>query len=266
MQHLSDTSRSRKLSILLPLLIVAAGISGSTAQTRGTDPGPSIAPPYGPGEKAEYQVKLGALSVGSGTMEVIGVENVNGFRTFHTRLQVKGGVPLARVDTRMDSWIDVTGLFSRRFEQDQHELRFKRHRIFDFNPERRTYALRGTDETGSIPTNRPLDDLSFLYYARTLPLNVGDSYTIHRYFKEDGNPVVLNVLRRETITVPAGTFNTVVVQPIIQTDGLFGEGGRAEVFFTDDDRRLLVHLRSRVPVVGSLNLSLRTYEPGTRVR
>jgi hypothetical protein len=55
------------------------------------------------------------------------------------------------------------------------------------------------------------------------------------------------------------------VQPIIQTDGLFGQGGRAEVFFTDDERRVLVHLRSRVPIVGSLSLHLREYEPGTRL-
>ncbi len=76
---------------------------------------------------------------------------------------------------------------------------------------------------------------------------------------------MLRVLRKETVNVPAGTFETIVVQPIIQTDGLFGQGGQAEVFFSDDERRLLVHLRSRVPIVGSLSLHLRSYEPGTRL-
>jgi hypothetical protein len=117
-------------------------------------------------------------------------------------------------------------------------------------------------ETGTLPTSEPLDDVSFIYYARTLPLAIGETYTIPRYFREDGNPVVLNVLRRETITVPAGTFNTIVVQPIIQTDGLFGRGGRAELYFSDDARRILVQLRSRVPVVGSLVLNLRSFTPG----
>lgn len=251
--------------LLTGLVGLGAGASAAAGpQSVGIDPGPSISPlPFGPGEKAEYRVKLGALSVGSGTMEILGTEDVEGEATFHTRLHVKGGIPLARVDTRMDSWLDVDGLFSRRFEQDQHEIRFKRHRIFDFYPESRSFRQRMSGEVGSLPTNRPLDDVSFLYYARTLPLEPGDSYTINRYFKEDGNPVVLNVLRRETITVPAGTFNTVVVQPIIQTDGLFGEGGEAEVYFTDDDRRILVHMRSSVPVVGSLTLSLREYDPGS---
>jgi hypothetical protein len=226
----------------------------------------AAAVPFGPGERSVYQVRLGAVSVGRGTLEVLGIENVGGSPTYHTRLHVQGGLPLARVNTRMDSWVDVAGIFSRRFEQDQHELRFRRHRIFDFYPESRSYRQRDSGEIGSLPTSQPLDDVSFLYYARTIPLRVGESYSIRRYFKDSGNPVVLHVLRRETITVPAGTFNTIVVQPIIQTDGLFGEGGRAEVYLTDDDRRLLVQLRSRVPLIGSLQLNLQSYEPGTRLR
>lgn len=237
--------------------------TGAAAQAAAAnDPGPSIPIPFAAGEKAEYQVKLGSISVGSGTLEVVGMERVNGFLTYRTRLHVRGGIPLARVDTRFESWIDAQGLFSRRFDQDQNELRFKRKRTYDFFPESRTFRRTDNGETGTIPTNRPLDDVSFIFYARTLPLRVGETYTIPRYFKEDGNPVVLRVLRKETVNVPAGTFSTIVVQPIIQTDGLFGEGGEAELYFTDDSRRLLVQLRSRVPVVGSLSLYLRSYDPG----
>jgi hypothetical protein len=250
----------------IAFLGLALANSTSLGQSRNGDPGSALSlAPFGPGEKAEYQVRLRGVSVGSGTMQILGVEHVRGRPTYHASLHVTGGIPLARVDTRMDTWLDVAGLFSRRFEQNQHEIRFRRHRIFDFYPESRTYQLRGSAEVERLPTDRPLDDVAFLYYARTLPLNVGDSYTINRYFREDGNPVVLNVLRRETITVPAGTFNTIVVQPIIQTDGLFGQGGRAEVFFTDDDRRLVVHLRSHVPRIGTLTLHMRSYEAGTRL-
>jgi hypothetical protein len=52
------------------------------------------------------------------------------------------------------------------------------------------------------------------------------------------------------------------VQPIIRTRGLFGEGGQAEVFFSDDDRRMLVMLRSRVRLIGSLSLHLQEFQPG----
>ena len=75
--------------------------------------------------------------------------------------------------------------------------------------------------------------------------------------------MVLQVLRRETVQVPAGRFRTIVVRPIIRTDGMFGEGGRAEVYFSDDEYRIPVLIRSRVPVVGSLSMHLRTFRPGT---
>jgi hypothetical protein len=221
--------------------------------------------PFGTGERADYQVKLGAVSVGSGSVEVVGVETVQGVPTFHTRMRVSGGIPLARVDDRYESWIDAEGIFSRRFIQDVHEVRYRRLRNYEFDVVRRTW--RRTDgnstETGTLPTAEPLDDLSFMYYARTLPLTVGDQYRLTRYFKESGNPVILRVVRKETVTVPAGRFNTVVVQPSIHTSGLFGEGGRAEIYFSDDERRIPVLIKSRVPVVGSLTMALRSYRAGS---
>src|SRR5260370_110909 len=84
-----------------------------------------------------------------------------------------------------------------------------------------------------ISASEPLDDVSFLFYARTLPLRVGDVDTIPRYFKQ-GRDVILRVLRKERITVPAGPFETIVVQPTItNAGGLFGQGGQAEVYFSD---------------------------------
>jgi hypothetical protein len=66
-------------------------------------------------------------------------------------------------------------------------------------------------------------------------------------------------LRRETVRVPAGSFETIVVRPILRTRGLFAEGGEAEVYLSDDANRIPVLIRSRVPVVGSLTMLLRSY-------
>ena len=241
-----------------------AAVAASVALLTGaaSQDGTRARHPFGAGERAEYQVKLGAVSVGSGFIEVVGMADVGGESTYHTRMRVSGGVGPARVDDRYESWIDPDGLFSRRFRQDVHEVRYRRNRQYDFFPERMSFR-RENGDTGTLASNRPLDDLSFMYYARTLPLQVGDEYTLNRYFKEDGNPVVIKVLRKETVRVPAGTFRTIVVQPVIKTDGLFGEGGRAEIYFSDDQHRIPVLIRSRVPVVGSLSMHLRTFRPST---
>ena len=61
-------------------------------------------------------------------------------------------------------------------------------------------------------------------------------------------------------SVPAGTFETIVIRPIIKARGIFSEDGRAEVWLTDDDKRLMVQMKSQMKV-GSLNLYLRSYTP-----
>ena len=194
--------------------------------------------------------------MGTGSLEVLSLEQVHGSPALHTVLRVSGGLLFAKVDDRFDSWIDADGLFSRKFSQDQKELTKTRRREYDFSLAEGTFREATTGVTEKLGSSRPLDDVAFLFYARTLPLNVGDVDTIPRYFKQ-GHDVILRVLRKERVTVPAGTFNTIVVQPTItNVGGLFGQGGQAEVYFSDDAARTLVMLKSKVPLVGYLSLNL----------
>jgi len=247
------------LSIAAPLCIAAAAVSASP---RAPAPTPVAVAQQQPLERAEYQVKLGALDAGTGQMEVVGHDTVDGHDTYHAVLHIEGGLGPLRIEDRFESWMDAASwndrprLFSRRFVQDQRELGNRRQRTYELSPERKHYRRVDTDETLALHTDRPLDDVSVVYLARGLPLKTGDVYTIDRYFKAEANPIVLRVLRRETVTVPAGTFPTVVVRPTIKTSGLFGEGGEAELFFSDDARHTLVKMQSKVPLIGSLTLLL----------
>ena len=116
-----------------------------------------------------------------------------------------------------------------------------------------------------LPDNLPILPIRPrpLFPGLPVPLEVGEEYSFSRYFKESGNPVILRVLRKEVVEVPAGTFRTIVVQPLIKTSGLFGQGGEAELYFSDDEHRYLVLMRSKVPLVGSLSLHLREIEQGS---
>jgi hypothetical protein len=229
-----------------------------------------IAPvPFGVGERMEYDVKFGILgTIGKGVLHVTTIDTIRGNPSYHIDFTLKGGIPFAKVDDRMQTWLDVSDLVSHRFDQNVDEVGFRRHRIIDFFPgegrwEQQVRERDGAEvETGELATAEPLDDISFLYYVRTLPLEVGETYTIPRYWKDEGNPVTVHVLRREKVKLPAGEFETIVVRPIIKTRGLFSEGGEAEVYFTDDDRRLLVQLKSKVSF-GTLNLVLKKFEEGT---
>jgi len=227
----------------------------------------SMTVPFGPGEDLKYDVRLGALGKrGEGRMTLIGLDTVRGHTTYHASLVIEGGMLFAKISDRYQSWFDINDLVTHRFIQDVDQIRYERHREWELFPDERRWERPDNGRSGSMPTSLPLDDLSFVYFVRTLPLEVGDEYTFDRYFKEGGNPVVIRVLRKDTVTVPAGTFETVVVQPIIQTDGLFSQGGEAEMHFTTDERRLLVYMRSKVHLIGILSLHLKELTPGSPLR
>ena len=227
----------------------------------------AAAVPFGPGELLRYDVRLGALGRrGEGYMQVVGLDTVRGHTTYHVSMAIEGGLLFAKVKDHYDSWFDVTDLITLRFIQDVDEINYERYRHWELFPEERRWERPDNGNEGDMPTDLPLDDISFIYFVRTLPLEVGDEYSFDRYFRENGNPVVIRVLRKDTVTVPAGTFETVVVQPIIQTKGLFGEGGEAELYFTTDERRLMVLMRSKVPLVGALSLHLTEIREGRPIQ
>ncbi len=264
----------RRLALVLLALGPAAAvplagqvvIPGSAApQAAQRIESPYAPVPFGPGETATYQVKFGFLSVGEGRMSVAGVERVRGNQAYRIDWTIQGGIPGARVNDRWQSWLDVSDLYSHRYHTDLNEVRYKAVRHWEFFPDEMTWLREDSGETGELASATPLDDVAFVYYVRTLPLEVGDVYTLPFYFRESGNPVVVRVLRKDRVEVPAGTFNTIVVQPIIRTRGLFSEGGQAELHFTDDHRRILVSLRSKVSF-GSLSLHLRSLEEGRPLR
>ncbi|GMV04178.1 MAG: hypothetical protein AMXMBFR53_04590 [Gemmatimonadota bacterium] len=218
--------------------------------------------PFGPGELLTYKVKIGIFNAGEGHMAIPEVDTVRGRDAYHINMAINGGLGPARVNDRYDSWLDIRTLQSWRFIQDIHEVNYRSFRHYEFYPERKLWDREDNDEFGELGSLLPLDDIAFIYFIRTLPLEVGRTYSFDRYFKGEGNPVSIQVLRRDRRETDAGTFNTLVVRPIIRTRGLF-QGGKAELHLTDDERRILVYMKSDIKnFPGSLTLHLQSIREG----
>ena len=230
-----------------------------------TPPGPSPLElalarlPFDNTERLEYQVKYGFLGVGSAVLEVLGLDAVHGTPAIHVMFTVKGGIRVYRVNDSYESWFDPKSYSTLRAVQNIDEGSYDRERNFEFFPDRKTFKENNKPEAATVA--EPLDEASFLFFLRSIPLEVGQTYEFTRYFRPEKNPVRVVVVRKESVKVPAGQFNTVVVRPVIRTSGIFGEGGRAEIWFTDDSTRTLVQLKSQLKF-GSLNLYLRNRRPG----
>jgi len=261
-----------KHSLLSSVGFLVAIATSSSAQPTGAPPATAtqtVVPstikrakvPFGPGERMEYDVKFGAIRVGNAHMEVVGLDNLRGRAAWHTAFWVQGGNFLYRVNDVYESWMDAETLSSLRFVQELEEGGKEVERRFEIYPERAAFvqtSKKPAKEEKSV--SQPLDDGSFLYFIRTIPLEVGQTYDFDRYFRPDRNPVRIRVLRKERVTVPAGTFNAIVVQPVIKTKGIFSENGHAEIWLSDDDRRIMLQLKSKLSF-GSLNLYLKSYLP-----
>jgi hypothetical protein len=245
--------------LLVVFAVIAAPVAAqdSVEQPRIVPEEARAAVPFGAGERADYQVKFGMFSVGSGIMEVVGLDTIRGRESWHTLFRIRGGIPGFRVNDRMESWMDTRSLASLRQWQELDEGPNERERRFEIYPES-VFVQNGREPQPTV--DLPLDEGSFLFFLRTIPLEVGQEYSFDRYFRPDRNPVRFQVLRRERISVPAGVFETIVVRPIIKARGVFSENGRAEVWLTDDNRRIMVQMKSHTKL-GSVSLFLKSYTP-----
>lgn len=214
--------------------------------------------PFSVGEKLTYDAKVNFLHVGTASMTVEGIDTIRGRPAYHTVFRVHGRMLFFVVDDYYESWIDTATFSSLRFVQRIHEGGYRKQRRFEFYPEQGTMNDGEHAEVQpSVPY--PLDECSFIYFVRTLRLEVGTTRRFYRYFRPSANPVQLNVLRQDSVQVPAGTFEAMVIQPIIKTQGLFAEGGHAEIWLSTDSTQKVLKMSSGLPF-GTLILELRQVE------
>ena len=208
--------------------------------------------PFAVGESMQYELRArwGIIrGSGTATLEVEALDTIHGHEAYRLVFGMRGGIAVFRVNDRMTSWLDTDQLYSRRFHQRIDQTTYKRDRTLEFFPDSMRYVQVGAaGRGGDLASAFPLDDVSFLYHVRSIPLNAGETYRFDRYYKAEGNPIVVTVLRRERIRIPAGEFNAIVVEPRIRSGGLFGDDGRAVVWLSDDDRRIILKLEAKVSI------------------
>ncbi|MDH3207284.1 MAG: DUF3108 domain-containing protein [Gemmatimonadota bacterium] len=218
--------------------------------------------PFGPGEHLVYRVKLGWFNVGYGHLTMEGLELMGDRITYRATMGINGRAVVS-LDDSYTTWFDIQTLQSWRFTRDMNQGSYTGTRDYVFDPVGMMWARQDNDESGPLPSPVPFDEITFMYFIRTLPLEVGETYTFDRYFKETGNPVTVQVLRKDTRETDAGEFNTIVVRPSFQDEGLFSEEGEAELHFTDDERRLLVYMWVNMPnFPGGVSLHLQSITEG----
>lgn len=246
-------------NVRLPLVLASTGLVVAAnwpgAPVSQTAPGRARVP-FQVGERLTYAAHVSFIRAGSATMSIEDIQDIRGHSTYHSVFDVRGHVLWFHVNDHSESWFDPATMISYRQIQHVDESRYKADRVYEFYPDRRVYVRNG-EEGHSVAA--PMDENAFIYFLRTIPLEVGKTYSFNRYYHLERNPIVITVERREHIKVPAGEFDALVVKPTIKSKGLFSDSRDTEVWLSDDSARTIVRLKSKLPV-GTLYLDLKQAE------
>lgn len=256
------------LLVLIWIIAVALLLlSPRTANATPAPPSGSENPfglPFTAGEELVYQLNVRGLGrVGSGAMRVQSGHRVRGQETYLLSFDLRGRVVALAVEDNTRSWLNPRTMATLRYEKhERHPLSSRSEEVDVFPSERRWVAASG--ESGRSATDTPLDELSFIYHVRTLPLRTGDTYTCNMHFDADRNPVRIRVMERTRTRVPAGEFATVLIEMRVRDPHRYGGEGVIRMYLTDDERRIPVRIESPMPTVGTTVLMLQSATPGGR--
>lgn len=211
--------------------------------------------PFSPGEVARYQVRWSFVVAGHVDIEVRHNTNIDDQSARHFSLTAKT-LPLVdvfhKVRDQLDAYTDVEITRSLGYRKLQTGSS-KRDIEILFDWQRQTASYRNFNEKlkpVSIPEGT-FDPLSAYFFLRTLDFTDKDDITRP---VTDGKKIVVGharILGRERVTVPAGEFDTYLVEPDMQdVRGVFEKerNARLHVWLTADNRHLLVRAKSKVRV------------------
>jgi uncharacterized protein DUF3108 len=251
----------------------------AATQTRRAAPsptpggGPIIAAPYIARPRNGFQFPLGQTYVYSAQwrvfnagiatlrMEKAGREN----RVVGTADASGAVAVLYHVQDRLESFFDPSTFCSRNISRHTEEgfRRVENTITFDYQRGKAVLDQKNLkkNETRHEEHDIPgcvTDILSGIYYAGSLPLEPGRSFS---FPLNDGGATVnvnLRVEAREQVKTLAGTFNTVRVQPEASS-GVLKDKGKIWIWYSDDGAHIPVQMRARM-YWGTLTFTLLKIE------
>lgn len=152
----------------------------------------------------------------------------------------------------------VYGLLPTNYHIRTREGRHRKDKeiIFDRSSGKAVYIDHLEDEKKEAEVPHGVHDpLSSFYLVRTMDLEVGESVYVPVFDSKRLWNVEVQVLRKEKVEVDAGTYDTIVIKPLMKSEGIFSSKGDIHIWLTDDERRMPVLLRSEV-AVGSIDAEL----------
>lgn len=240
----------------------AAAPPAPAAPVVNTEQGRSRGLPFGPGESLRFSIEYGLIKAGTAWLEVAPMEVYRGRDCYHLVSRAESNdfmSKIYKVRDRIDSLVDAEGLYSWRYKKRLREGGYERDYDILYDPPTGKARYASGPSFDAKPWSK--DGLAAFYYVRHMPLEVGKDLVVTHHSDRRSNDILVRVHGRETVKVPAGTFDCFVIEPVMGEGGLFKASGRLTIWVTADDRRIPVLMKSKIPV-GSIDAVLQEIRYG----
>jgi len=230
--------------------------------------------PFRVGEKTTFDMSYFNIVAGTVTTEFKPMVNVNGVKAYHIEVTAQSNSFFSRIYTVEDkattylSYEDLVPLNLQISIKESKQLAETRT-LFDWTKLQADYwQKRITKEKGERSKKlewkiEPYAQnvITAAFYLRVFQLEVGKTYSFR--VADEGKNIVFSaeVLRREVLKTAIGDLKTVVLKPSIVADGVFKPVGEILVWFTDDERKHMVRLESKIRI-GSIVAKIKSLEKG----
>lgn len=216
---------------------------------------------FGVGERLVFDVSYGPIAAGEAVMAVPRYETVAGRNCYYVEFTVNSRSSfdwIYEVRDKYLTFVDVEAIAPLRFEQHIREGTYTRDFTADFD---QVSHIAKTSE-GNYPIPEYVHDImSAFYYARMLDysgMKPGEYITLFNFYRDTSHELRVKFLGKQELEVEAGTFNTIVVEPLVQEGGLFKAEGRIVIWLSDDERKIPIRVNTKV-VIGSIDVELKEY-------
>lgn len=244
--------------LLRALVVLAAFPLVAFAQSA-----PVPRPPFPIGEALSYRVHVArGGNVGQGQMRVEGPVTDGESLTWRLVFEMQAGRGPIRASDRTVSFLDPVRFAMTRFEKtERHPLSRSRERVIVSRSRGEWYDAEehetpGEDDWHPLGHTAPLDELSFLYFLRTLPLDRDTTFQVSRHFDASRNPTTIRVLGEELVDTPVGVFRTRIVEMDVRDPKRYRGVGTIRINIDVADCRVPVRIVSQMPILGATTLLL----------
>ncbi|HYQ48392.1 MAG TPA: DUF3108 domain-containing protein [Thermodesulfovibrionales bacterium] len=212
-------------------------------------------------EKLVYDLTWTGVKAGTATLEV--VNDMDTIRMISTARSANWVSVFYTVEDHVETVLakGKSSVFIAQPRNYRMKIREGRHRrdkeiIYDHAQKKAIFIDHLDNDRKEVAiTERTFDPLSVLYYVRTLKLDVGKSQYMDIFDSKKLWNVEVQVLRKERISSVLGEVDTVVIKPLLKSEGIFNRKGDMLIWLTDDQKKIPVRMQTKV-AVGAITATL----------